>query len=273
MKRFSKVYLEITNICNMHCSFCHGTKRKKEFMKKEKFTLALNKLKDYTDYLYFHLLGEPLCHPDIKEYVTLATDMGFKVALTTNGTLLDEGLAYLPLYKVSVSLHSFEEGSREEQEGYLKKVTSFARTASKKGILISFRLWNKGSGNDNTFTENYLKKEFEGEWKEGRKDSFTLEKGIFLEYDNRFTWPDMKENEENSCKFCYGLKDHIGILVDGSVVPCCLDAEGDIILGNIFSSPLEEMLSSPRALAIIKGFQERVATEELCRKCKYANKF
>ncbi len=94
-----------------------------------------------------------------------------------------------------------------------------------------------------------------------------------LQYDNRFSWPDIKDKEENDAKFCYGLKDHIGILVDGSVVPCCLDAEGDIILGNIFSSSLEEILSHPRALAIIKGFQERQATEELCRKCKYANKF
>ncbi|MBQ7897910.1 MAG: SPASM domain-containing protein [Clostridia bacterium] len=273
MKRFKKAYLEITNVCNMNCSFCHGTSREKEFMAEDKFTLALDRLRPFTDYLYFHLMGEPLCHPRIKEYVNMANDKGYKVSVTTNGTLLDESLTDLPLYKVAVSLHSFEKGERDEQEKYLQKVCGFARSASKKGVLVSLRLWNKGSGVDNTLTEEYLKREFQEPWREGRAGSFTLERGVYLEYANRFSWPDMKEREERENKFCYGLRDQIGVLVDGSVVPCCLDAEGDITLGNIFETSLNEIISSERALTILKGFGERKATEQLCRKCKYADRF
>ena len=273
MKRFKKVYLEITNICNMHCSFCHGTKRKKEYMDREHFEIALEKLKPYTDYIYFHLLGEPFCHPDIKEYISLADKKGFKVSITTNGTLLDLSIADFPLYKVSVSLHSFEKDSKEEQTAYLERVCAFAKKASENSILVSLRLWNKGAeGIQNNITEEYLKFAFK-DWKEGRSGSFTLDKGIFLEYANRFEWPDINIVEKSDKKFCYGLRDQIGILVDGRVVPCCLDAEGDITLGNIFTSSLDEILLTERVSSILKGFDERRAVEDLCKKCKYATRF
>ena len=257
----------------MNCSFCHGTKREKAFMTKEHFSLALERLRPYTDYLYFHLLGEPLCHPNIREYVEKAASDGFKVALTTNGRLLDEARATLPLYKVSVSLHSFEEGDDGEREEYLRRVCHFARLASSRGILVSLRLWNKGSDADNTTTEEYLKREFSTPWREGRGTSFTIGDGIYLEYANRFSWPDMGAEEEREKKFCYGMRDQIGVLVDGRVVPCCLDAEGDIALGNIFETSLDEIISSKRAVDILRGFDSRQAVEELCRRCKYADRF
>ena len=112
MKRFRKVYLEISNICNLRCSFCPGTKRAKKIMTPEEFTQLLPKLRPYTDYLYFHLMGEPLCHPNLKDYLLLAGDAGFKVILTTNGTLLAKQQNMLltspALHKVNISLHAFE---------------------------------------------------------------------------------------------------------------------------------------------------------------------
>ena len=63
------------------------------------------------------------------------------------------------------------------------------------------------------------------------------------------------------------------MLCDGTVVPCCLDHEGDIPLGNLFTQSLEEILSSPRAQAIYEGFSGRRVVEELCRKCGYARRF
>ena len=242
-------------------------------MDKAHFDMALEKLKPYTDYLYFHLLGEPLCHPHLKGYVEKANNMGFKVSLTTNGTLLDSSIAELPLYKVSVSLHSFEKTDEEEQTAYLDKVCTFAKKAAESSILVSFRLWNKGAeGTQNHITERYLKEAFK-DFKEGRNGSFTLDKNIYLEYACRFEWPDINLEEEREEKFCYGLRDQIGILADGTVVPCCLDAEGDIALGNIFKDSLQQILSSKKALAISEGFSKRQAIEPLCKKCKYATRF
>lgn len=269
MKKYNKAYLEITNVCNKNCWFCHGTKREKAFMSEESFERALESLKGVVDYLYFHLLGEPLCHPKFPLFLKRAVESGYKVSLTTNGTLLkkhSDTLLMSPPYKISVSLHSIEEecGQRE----YLEEVIGFAKKSAKKGTLISFRLWNKGAF-DNSTTEKILKEYFKGEWKEGRNDTYTLDTRIYLEYGERFKWPDMKDTDHGKEVFCYGLRDQFGILVDGSVVPCCLDAEGDMILGNIFTEPLPKILTGERATAIKEGFDNRKPTEALCKKCTF----
>ncbi len=268
MKKYNKAYLEITNMCNKNCSFCHGTKREKAVMSEENFERALTCLSGVVDYIYFHLLGEPLCHPKFREFLKKAIESGFKVSLTTNGTLLKKHLVTLlstPPYKISVSLHSFEKG--EGQREYLEDVIEVAKALSKKGVLISLRLWNKGAF-DNSFTEKVLKEHFPI-WQEGRGEAYTLGEKIYLEYDTPFKWPDMKHEEHGKQVFCYGLRDQFGILVDGSVVPCCLDAEGDITLGNIFKEPLEKILTSGRAVAIKEGFDNRNTIEALCKKCTF----
>ncbi len=270
MKKYKKAYLEITNICNKSCSFCHGTKRKKALMDEEHFLKALERLKGVCEYLYFHLLGEPLCHPKIIDYIKQAVKRGFKVSVTTNGTLLSshsEELVKSGVTKVSVSLHSLE---GEEDEEYLDGVIGFAKKASAEGILVSLRLWNKGE--DNRKTEEKLKEAFP-EWQEQRNDSFCLSERVYLEYAPRFEWPDIARETGDEKKFCYGLRDQFGVLVDGSVVPCCLDAEGNITLGNIFEDTLENILTSKRAVALKEGFDRRRAVEELCKKCPYSERF
>lgn len=271
MKQYKKAYLEITNTCNLNCSFCHGTKRENRFMSEKDFDFALNEIYPFTDYIYFHLLGEPLTHPKVVDYIKKASEKGFKVTITTNGTLINEceGLLESGVYKVCFSLHSYEEEKGEKN--YLEKIVSFAKKASEKGIIVSLRLWNIGSGRDNRYCEEFLKKSF-SKWQEDRRGNITLGEKIFLEYAHRFVWPDLN-NEEQKEHSCYGLKDQFGILVDGSVVPCCLDAEGDITLGNIFNSPLDEILNSRRAENIRKGFEKHIAVEPLCQRCPYSTRF
>ena len=110
--RFRKVYLEISNICNLSCRFCPGTKRSKKAMTEEELAVLLPKIRPYTDYLYFHLMGEPLLHKNLERFLEMAGSYGFKVILTTNGTLLkkqQEMLLSSPaLHKVNISLHAFE---------------------------------------------------------------------------------------------------------------------------------------------------------------------
>ena len=276
MKRFSRVYIEITNICNRSCSFCPGTKRAPKRMSSVELSHILDELLPYTDYLYFHLMGEPLTHPDLPEFIKDATSRGFKCAITTNGTLLEkrrEELISSGVYKVNISVHSFEEGSDSEHTAYIESIADFAREASARGVLTVLRLWNQGSdGGKNDKTVSLLKSLLPYEWVEGKRGVRIRDK-LHLEYGERFEWPDASLPEGGNSVFCYGLSDHIGILADGRVVPCCLDREGEITLGNIFDEPIEKIINSKRAEDVLLGFKRRCAVESLCRKCGYARRF
>ena len=273
---YSKIYVEITNICNMNCSFCHGHSRAPKQMSRDEFLYVLEKIKDYTKYIYYHLMGEPLSHPELLQFIKLADENGFKSIITTNGTLLKQrgdALIEACVHKVNISVHSFENGSQEQFEGYLTNLVDFARKANDKGIIVVFRLWNNGFDNGrNNDIINFFKNSFKTEWSENSK-GFKIKEKMFIEYGERFSWPDLNAQVQGSDVFCYGLRDHFGILSDGTVVPCCLDSNGVINLGNIFKEELSDILNSERAKAIKFGFDCRKAVEELCQKCGYAQRF
>lgn len=273
---YSRVYVEITNICNMNCSFCHGHSRKARRMTAAEFDVILKKLKGYTDYVYYHLMGEPLTHPDLPLFLKTAAEKGFKSVITTNGTLLGkygDEILKSGAHKVSLSVHSFEDGSDESFEKYMQTLIDFALKASEMGVIVVFRLWNKGfDGGRNAIVLDYLKNYISGDWTENSKGMRIREK-MFLEWGDRFQWPDKNADIQGNDVFCYGLRDHFGILCDGTVVPCCLDSEGVISLGNIFSQELSDILQSDRARNMKYGFDCRKATEDLCRRCGYAQRF
>ncbi len=260
----------------MNCSFCHGHSRIPGRMNEEEFISILNKLKGYTNHICYHLMGEPLTHPDLPKFIVKATEYGFKSVITTNGTLLHERQSEIISarpHKVSVSVHSFEEDDSESQIKYLSEVIEFARSASERGIIVVLRLWNRGFDNGkNDKTLGYLKSAFPEEWTENNR-GYTIREKLYLEWGDRFEWPDKDAKDYGGAVACRGMRDHFGILVDGTVVPCCLDSDGIINLGNIFDGELGEILNSPRALAIKKGFECRHAYEELCRRCGYATRF
>ncbi len=273
---YSRVYVEITNNCNMSCSFCHGHSRKARKMSGDEFSLILDKLKGHTQYIYYHLMGEPLTHPELGKFLSMAAERGYKSVITTNGTLLDsrgDEMLSSGVHKVSISVHSFEKGGEEEHIEYLKKISGFAKKAADKGVIVVLRLWNKGfDGGKNDFVLSYLRCALEGEWSENTR-GYRIKQKLFLEWGDRFGWPDKDAPHISNSVFCYGLRDHFGILCDGTVVPCCLDSEGVIALGNIFSEDISDILSSGRARAMVKGFDGRKASEELCRRCAYAQRF
>lgn len=282
MRQLKKAYLEITNVCNLSCDFCPGTRRKPGFLSPEDFQILAARLRPHTEYLYLHLMGEPLAHPQLEEILQRAGGLDFKVMLTTNGTLLAERGTLLcnspAVKKVSISLHSFEGNRGEGLSDYLEKCLLFARQAAKAGKKCALRLWNldgtdtRGANRQNGAILAGLEAVFPRPWKEGRRGT-TLAPNIFLEWGEKFDWPDLSAPESAKPAFCYGLRDQVGVLWDGTVVPCCLDHEGDIPLGNLYRQPLEEILDSPRARTIYDGFSQGLAREELCRRCGFAKRF
>ena len=277
MKRFNKVYLEISNLCNLRCAFCPGTKRAPHRMTEEEFSALLPKIRPFSDYLYFHLMGEPLCHPLLGRFLELAGQAGFKVILTTNGTLLpkmQEVLLSAPaLHKVNISLHAFEANDLAVPfSEYLRGCFAFGKAAEGK-CIISYRLWNGGGADElNGQILDTMAEYFPRPWAEERRGP-RLGQKIYLEYGDKFDWPDLSAADNGERVFCYGLRDQIGVLCDGTVVPCCLDHEGDLNLGNLHETTLDAILETPRARAIYEGFQKGKAAEELCRKCGYATRF
>lgn len=285
MKKYKKVYIEITNICNLKCDFCPDTKRDLKYMNIEEFLHVVKEIRPFTDYVYFHLMGEPLLNPDLKSFFNICSDYGLKVNITTNGTLLDKQKLLLinspSLRKVSISLHSYEANrQRMTLEQYIHEVSGFVMEASEKGIICELRLWNaendgiKASNSLNADILSILEKEFRLEINLSQefllRQNIKLADKIFLHLAQKFEWPDIDRADIDAGVFCYGLRDQFGVLVDGTVVPCCLDSDGNIPLGNIFEQPLKDILDSERAKSIYEGFTARTAVEDLCKKCGYA---
>ena len=285
MRKFKQVYIEITNICNLNCSFCPKNSRPKRFMTIGEFDVITDAISPLTNTICLHLMGEPLLHPNIKEIFDVCNKKDLSVYLTTNGTLLKENLELLKsgcAKRISVSLHSFEANSSPNSlENYLEDVLSSCKEiADNSKTYIEFRLWNESSDSNakNTLNKSIIEKInsiFNVNLVTQNIQCHTsLNDKIYISFADTFEWPITTENREGcSKKFCYGLRSHFGILCDGTVVPCCLDSEGKLALGNIFKSKISDILDTPRAQNIYKGFTDRNTTEDFCKTCTYANKF
>ena len=257
----------------MDCVFCPKTDRAKRRLTLDEFDLLTDKLQGQVKFLYFHLMGEPFLHPQLPDFIRMARRKGFVPVLTTNGTLLSKGQEVIDAHphKIQISLHSQEGNGMEYPEEYIRQVMTFAQVAASKGVLIILRLWNQGGYDSANEAIHELIAQYQPQLWTTRHDGWKLAENLYIEYDRMFEWPDEEHPEfEEKEVFCYALRNQIGVLVDGSVVPCCLDHAGDIALGNLFQQPLDEVLSSPRAKALYDGFTQHVATESLCRKCGYA---
>lgn len=285
---FKRIYIETTNICNLDCSFCPKTSRTPAFMSVEAFNHICEKIKPHTKHIYLHVMGEPLLHPDLSALLKAAEDHGLTVQVTTNGTLLgkrgEELCQSKALRQVNVSLSSFEANELSVQlTDYLDDICAFIKVAEASGVITSLRLWNldsdvlKGENQLNEaileYLENALQPGAEIVAHLRNHSSIKLLSRTYINLATRFSWPDIQATQTEAVTFCHGLKDHIGILVDGSVVPCCLDRSGEITLGNIFENNLTEIINSDRAKAMRFGFMNRVAVEPLCQKCGYASRF
>lgn len=289
MKTFKKVYIEITSVCNLACSFCPPTERAKGLIKVDQFNHILDEIRPHTKYIYLHVKGEPLLHPRIHELLDAAHAKGFRVNITTNGTLITKQRPKLigkpAIRQMNFSLHSFDghEGS-ENREKYLGDILDFVMDEQNKNIIFSFRLWNLQRENQtdvdkrkNAETLEIIERAFNLPYKiEERVEpgsGVKIASNVYLNQDHEFRWPSLLEKADEGKGFCHALRTHAAILVDGSVVPCCLDGEGVINLGNVHEQKFGDIVESERARNLVDGFSRREAVEELCKKCGFRQKF
>ena len=276
--KFKKIYIEITNSCNFNCSFCFTTSRTTKFMSVDDFRTICERIRPFTNYIYLHVLGEPLLHPHIEDFLQIAQQAGLNVNITTNGGLLERKkdiLLKYPIRQINFSLHDAEENIQPENlTAYLQSILDFSKMASNQ-TYICLRLWNTSSATSHHFNQQILNQissffnisapDLETTTGNGIK----LADHIFLQKSPRFEWPDEKLEAKVENRYCYALRDHIAILADGTIVPCCLDADGSMKLGNIFTDNLKDVLQSSKALNIKKGFEQRKVVEPLCATCGF----
>lgn len=258
--RFKRIYIEITSSCNLHCSFCQETLRPPEFLSIEQFAYILQEIKSYTNFIYLHVKGEPLLHPQLEEILRLCREEGITVNVTTNGTLLKKQLETLikyPVHQINISLHSADDNDCIDIDEYIKNVFfSCEEILAHTNTEISLRLWN-------TKKEPLI----------FGCNNYRIKNRLHINIQSPFKWPDLNNSYFNPHGICQGLRTHIAILSNGTVVPCCLDGNAVIALGNIFTENLDNILSNERTVNILSNFRRRLAVEQLCRHCSYKERF
>lgn len=261
--RFKKIYIETTNLCNLNCDFCIKNRRKKEIMTIQNFKIILSKIKNYTNYIYLHILGEPLLNPKLNEFILLASNEGFNINITTNGYLIDKIKDNKNIRQVNISLHSFDVKYNVELKKYLNNIFDSVEELIKNDTYISLRLWVK-----NKYSEDIIN-EVNNYYKVNITKNTKIKESLFFNFEKQFIWPDLNNSYYNESGKCYGLTDHIGILVDGTIVPCCLDTLGIINLGNIFKEEIDEILNKKTVIKMIEGFKNNKKEMELCKHCNF----
>ncbi len=268
-KRFSKIYVEITNYCNLNCSFCSKDKRAKKEMTIDEFKIVISKIKNYTDNIYLHVKGEPLLHSHLDEILGICDENKMNVRITTNGTLLEKRKDILlkhHIKQINVSLHSENNNSK-----FYDEVFKTCNELSKRTTIV-YRIWiNKLSTIIVDKIINYYELDNTID-KINHEKNIKIAKNIYLDKDYEFEWPKINGKKSDNGT-CLGTKSHIAILSNGNVTVCCLDSEGIINLGNIFDTSLEEIINSKIFKKIHDGFNNNRIVCELCKSCTYRNRF
>lgn len=273
---FKKIYIEITNICNLKCKFCPETKRNKMFMNVDDFEKIIHKTYMYTNLVCLHVKGEPLLHHKLQDILKILEKYNLKVNITTNGTLIKQQLEILKnsksIRQINISLHSFTQNEMLNKQ-YLQDI--FESVEQLENVIISYRLWNLKNIDKNDVNNDIIKSIEEYYNIKGLKQQLIeneflkIKEKIFINQDIEFTWPDLNKEKIIEKGRCLALKEQIAILVDGTVVPCCLDNNGDIPLGNILEESMEEILAKSQSKKIKKNFENSVITCKLCNTCGF----
>jgi radical SAM protein with 4Fe4S-binding SPASM domain len=287
--RFRRVYIEISNICNLKCSFCPEVERQSKVMNPELFRRVLGEVAPFTNEVCLHLMGEPLGHPQFKEIIRSCEDVAVPVNLTTNGMLLhgerSELLLRPIIRQLNISVQSFEANfPNQDPTNYMRRIFQFSRRAidERPDLYVNYRLWDMRLptevSEENSRIKLMIEQEFHTDLESRlidirRKKAVRLAGRIYVDFDTRFDWPSLTMPFRSEQGTCHGLINHVGIHADGTVVPCCLDKEAVLSLGNLQTETFSQIVSSERARTMVEGFQRGQLVEDLCQKCTFVSRF
>ncbi|TKX31521.1 radical SAM/SPASM domain-containing protein [Campylobacter estrildidarum] len=277
--KFKKIYIELSDICGLKCDFCPSKKAIRGVMSQEKFDILAKQIHNQSKLFALHLLGDPLILSDLEDYLKIAKDYNMKLEITTSGFYFNSKncdllLKYENIHQINISLMAFLSQSKLSLEEYFKPIIEFCKEHLKNenSSFINLRLWNLDScfqpPKENLIIYRFLSKEFQKNIDNTLVKNY-LARHIILHQNTLFKWPNLSDTPLYFYGKCYALKDQIGILSDGTLVPCCLDTQGDINLGNIFENDFKSLLQSQRLQSIKKAFEKNKRIEKLCQSCEF----
>ncbi len=286
--KFYRIYIELSNICGLSCSFCPPKELPNKVMGLDFFESIISQAKKYTKEIACHVVGDPLTQSNLHAYLDIIHKYGLKAILTTSGYFLKkhsyDTLFHPCVKQINISLNSFNKNdSSITFEQYMKPVLKLCEEKLKReeNLFINLRVWNldemmsEHSFNSTLFETLGITFGIPLDLKTiytERPKSLRLASKVLLHFDNYFEWPSLK-NKNYGNGTCQGLQSHVAILASGKVIPCCLDCDGVIELGDLHNESLTMVLNAQRAKAMLEGFGEDKAIEELCQKCSYKERF
>ncbi|OPG25209.1 radical SAM/SPASM domain-containing protein [Helicobacter pylori] len=278
-KPFKKIYIELSDICGLQCSFCPNPKNIRGVMPLELFEKVCKEAAPLTPIITLHVLGDPCKLKNLNRYLNAAKRFSLKVDLVTSGAYLRdfETLLQDAIYQISISLDAgLDNHNKLNQHRYIQKILEFCRYKCEKNSEVFLNLRIQDSTLDKhqnlikPFLESFECVSLETLKSQGRVRLF---KKSFLNIQKTFKWPDLNAqnplNQESKTPYCYGLIKQIAILSNGVVVPCCMDTQAHINLGDLNHTPLKDILKSQKAMAIKTHFLKGEAPELLCKNCSY----
>lgn len=276
--KFKRIYIEITNQCNLTCDFCATSNRPKRTMSVDEFNRICEQIRFFADFIYLHVQGEPLLHPQLDEILQIANNYDLKVQLVTNGTLIEKRFDLLldspAIRQISISLQSMQTIGYLEDPLKREMLLNQLSELAKLGKIVQVRLWNY---DEQVFTDGINKCllffgiRFE-ELMIEKKRYLTNHKNIYFSLDKPFKWPS-DPGDITSLGSCQGANTMLAILSDGTLVPCCLDHQGAIELGNVLETPFASLIEGNRLLSIQRGFKQNKIVESFCQRCQYRHRF
>ena len=282
---FKRVYLEISNICNVQCSFCPVVEKDKKLMNLVEFEAILKQVAPLAEIVCLHLMGEPLAHPKFLQILEICEKYNTQIDLTTNGILIKRYTEQIVNSKcvrqVNFSLQAFKDNfPNKDITPYLIPIFDFIKLGHevKPSLYTNLRMWNQDSNasdNEDIFVhiENHFEVNINRNIEVGAIKSKNIWNRLYLHFDSRFEWPSFLLPHQGTQGRCHGILNHIGIHADGSVVPCCLDKNAVINLGNAKEQSLADIINSERFQAMRNGFLNGVLVEKLCQHCSFINRF
>lgn len=272
MDSMKRVYIEITNICNLRCAFCDPGKRPARIMSVEEFRHVLEEVRPLTKYIYLHVQGEPTLHPCFEEILSVCDEYDMKIQLVTNGTnLRTEYLSHPSVRRISVSLQSTDYQNNFNAEACLNVLEEMISCLGAQQYL-EIRFWTNDLGNNARLCMDLLRQKHTF-LPTARNNSWQIAPNTFVSFADTFEWPSAVRTEGTDKGTCLGGIQQIAVLSDGTVVPCCLDKDGEISLGSIFKTPLKKILASDRYLDLVQNFRNGTVRELLCQKCTFRRRF
>ncbi|WP_187903086.1 radical SAM/SPASM domain-containing protein [Helicobacter pylori] len=278
-KLFKKIYIELSDICGLQCSFCPNPKNIRGVMPLELFEKICKEAAPLTPIITFHVLGDPCKLKNLNHYLNAAKRFSLKVDLVTSGAYLRdfETLLQDTIYQISISLDAgLDNHNKLNQHRYIQKILEFCRYKCEKNseVFLNLRIQDstleKHQNLIKPFLESFECVSLETLKSQGR---IRLFKKSFLNIQKTFKWPDLNApnplNQKSKIPYCYGLIKQIAILSNGVVVPCCMDTQAHINLGDLNHTPLKDILNSQKAMAIKTHFLKGEALEPLCKNCSY----